>query len=185
MDFFEKLIRRNSRRALRRLAGDENLELLRSLPMMKGFSATGLLALHERLIERHYQADEVIFTEESPGVCLFLVKRGEVEVFSQANGGERVVYSRIGRGTLFGEISIITLTYRSASARALSHGCCLLGLTAYDVQIFLENHPRDGLRLLRGITERITDTLVDTNRRLNEAEQELRRLRQLLGDHED
>ncbi|RMD81790.1 MAG: cyclic nucleotide-binding domain-containing protein, partial [Lentisphaerae bacterium] len=120
---WQRLIRRASMRALDNLATDENYVLLRQNPRFRELSAEAFLQLYNSLLVRHYSKNEVIFEEGSPGVCLFLIKQGRVEIYTReinaAGEKTKTVYTILEKGTLFGEISVISMSYRTSSARAL------------------------------------------------------------------
>jgi len=170
-------------RTLKRLQQDENLRLLRQHPRFQSLSPAGLLFVHGRLLERTYQPGETIFSEGSPGVCLFMVKSGEVEVFSEHRDDQReTVYTTVTEGELFGEMSVVTMTFRSLSARGGEQGAQLLTLSSYDLDHLNETYPRDGLKLLKGIMDTVAQNLLDANARCRRLQQEIRMLRKRLQD---
>jgi NADH dehydrogenase len=69
----------------------------------------------------HYEAGEIIIAKGEIGRELFIVRRGEVEVFQPADdgGGEEVI-TKLHRGDVFGEKALLEDTLRSASVRAKS-----------------------------------------------------------------
>ena len=185
--FWDKLIKRASLRALENLAADANYDFVRQNQIFKDLSAEAFLFIMESLIERRFKADEVIFQEGNPGVCLFLLRAGRVEVFTRAatEGGEtRTVFSVLEPGALFGELSIISDSYRTTSARALDSETVLLALSRFDVERLLQRYPQDGVRVLRGVTDWIIARLIDTDRRLREVTHELQLTKERLARHD-
>jgi NADH dehydrogenase len=69
----------------------------------------------------HYEAGETIITKGEIGREVFIVKRGEVEVFQPATDGvaEQIV-TTLGKGDVFGEKALLEDTPRNASVRARS-----------------------------------------------------------------
>ena len=59
----------------------------------------------------------VIFRQDDPGDCAYIIETGEVEIAIQ-QGGDRIVLSKLRQGELFGEMAILDQTRRSASAVA-------------------------------------------------------------------
>ncbi len=70
-------------------------------------------------LTRSYRPGEVIFTEGEQGDCAFLIDEGRVEICLEDDAKTPVAI--LGVGEIFGEMSIIDGTKRSATARALSH----------------------------------------------------------------
>lgn len=65
-----------------------------------------------------YKAGDVIFHEGSHGVAVYVVSSGKVEI-SKIIQGHRVVVEVFGPGEMFGEMSFIDSSPRSATATAL------------------------------------------------------------------
>ena len=65
-----------------------------------------------------YEAGEVIFKEGSYGKTVYMVSSGRVEVSKMA-GGKRVIVETLGPGAIFGMMTFIDPSLRSATAIAL------------------------------------------------------------------
>ena len=119
---WDKLIKRASLKALDNLTEDNNYEFIRNSNLFKDLSAEAFLFVMKSIMERSYNQGEYIFREGNPGICLFVVKEGRVEVFTESQDGkDRAIYDIQEEGQVFGEISIVTTAYRTSSARALDH----------------------------------------------------------------
>ena len=73
------------------------------------------LAAH--LSEVRFASGDVILKEGERGDDAFLIRSGEVDVMHAQAGGERTV-GRVGPGAFLGEVSVLTGSARSATARA-------------------------------------------------------------------
>lgn len=183
MKILSRIVHTASVRALKRLEKDENYRFLRESDLFRDLSAEATLLILGRLVERVYCKDEMICKEGNPGICLFLVKGGQIEVYSRKEDGVgRMVYHRYGPGVLFGEVSLVTHSYRTASVRAIEDDTVLLCLSSFDLDYLNSHYPADGLKVLRGITEAISDHLARTSDRLKDVEAEVDALRERLGD---
>lgn len=60
----------------------------------------------------------VIFRQNDPGDCAYIIERGEVDI-TISQGGDRIVLGRLRQGEIFGEMAIMDQTRRSASAVAV------------------------------------------------------------------
>lgn len=68
---------------------------------------------------RKYKVNQVIFTEGDPGDCAYLIEYGQVLVYILKDGVE-IPLMVLGKGEIFGEMSIIDNSLRSASCRTLT-----------------------------------------------------------------
>lgn len=187
MNLFEKLVKRAHLKELGNLMEDENYVFLRRHRLFSDLSPPALLMLHKRLVARRYSRHETIFAEGAPGICMFIVKTGRVEISARGGNGDDEpghVTAVINEGELFGELSLVSTTFRTNSARALEQGTDLLALSSYDIDAVNEHHPADGLLVLRGITESIARCLLDNDRRLRQAEAMVGELEERLTRHE-
>lgn len=79
----------------------------------------GDLSKDYNLIEFEDYADgDIIFNEGTPGDWIYVVIKGEVEIFKNIRG-KKVVVDSLKEGDLFGEISFVDKNPRSAGARAV------------------------------------------------------------------
>ncbi len=98
------------------------------------------------------QAGETVIEKDSPGNELFIITRGQFRVHDDS-AGEDFVLAVLNRGDIFGEMSFIDHTKRSASVTAVCSGSLLkMGDGEYDAM--LRKEPRtavDFMRFLSGI----------------------------------
>jgi EAL domain-containing protein (putative c-di-GMP-specific phosphodiesterase class I) len=67
---------------------------------------------------REFRANELVFREGDPPTSAYLIESGAVEV-SSTQAGEKLVLAVLGAGDLFGEMALIDLAPRTATARAV------------------------------------------------------------------
>lgn len=67
---------------------------------------------------RNYESGDIIFSEESSGDGVYIVTAGLVSIYRES-GGKRIELALIGKGGMFGEMAVIDLKKRSASAKAI------------------------------------------------------------------
>jgi CRP/FNR family transcriptional regulator, cyclic AMP receptor protein len=69
--------------------------------------------------QEDYQAGDIIFDEGTSGDWVYVIMKGEVEIYKNVRG-KRIVIDKLLEGDLFGELSFIDKKPRSAGARALT-----------------------------------------------------------------
>ena len=74
--------------------------------------------LFDELDREVFSGGQVIFKSGDAGDCAYLIEEGEVEILVVKQGGEHRIRS-IGKGELFGEVSLIDYEPRTATVRAI------------------------------------------------------------------
>jgi CRP/FNR family cyclic AMP-dependent transcriptional regulator len=172
------------KRALRKVENDPIVVFLRENSVFEKVSDEGFFFLLERLNERRYSQDELIFKQDNLGICLFIVRQGSVEMTVQSARGERILCNQASVGRIIGEMSLVTDSSRSTTARALENDTILLTLTKFDLDELNDYHPRDSMHVLRAITATICDNLRESTNQLRQASDEIRSLKERLAHHE-
>jgi len=98
-------------------------------------------------------AGELIAREGETGSEMFIVEDGEVEIFKERAGREKVL-SRLGPGDFFGEMAVLEGRPRSASLRAAT-ACRLLPIDASTLDALLREYPEIAVRMLRKLSHRV------------------------------
>ena len=93
--------------------------LLAASALFQTFSPGERHKILEAVSLEEFPAETVVIEEGAPGECLYILKSGEVEVFSSDSQKEKVILATLKEGDYFGEISLITGRPRTASVRTL------------------------------------------------------------------
>jgi len=89
---------------------------LETIPLFRHLNRAELQALRLIAQERRFATGQEIFHEGAPGDGVYFVKNGLVEISSGTE--TKKVFSRLGPGEIFGEMAVIELRPRSATASA-------------------------------------------------------------------
>jgi len=107
--------------------------------------------------ERHYQAGDVIFEENTPGEEMYIIADGEVEIQvdpaligDQSEGGAHTI-ATLRRGQSFGEVSLVDEGLRSASARCSQQDTDLIVIPRDKLMLMCDTYPQLGYRLMRNL----------------------------------
>ena len=116
------------------------------------------------LRRRRYPRNEVIFHQDDPGNCLFVLVSGSVKIIRRSIDGRELILSLIAPGEYFGELSLLDGEPRSADAVALEPSELLL-LPRDTFLRTLEASPDAAIRLLASLSRhyarRLTDVVED------------------------
>jgi CRP-like cAMP-binding protein len=133
---------------------------LAETPLFSELPPRALEALIERSEIIQLGGREILFREGDGGDALYVVTEGEVTVI--AEGPPRVEVARLGPGSFFGEISLVTDSPRSATIVARGP----TEVMAFDraaISPLLAEHPEILREVLRFVRDRLIDRLLHTS----------------------
>ncbi len=137
-------------------------DLLLSLPLFAGFSRTHLKHLMKIIHNRLYAPNEYVFYQGDPGIALYIIREGEVEISLSTEDNMNIGLTRLSRGDFFGEMALLDNDVRSASAVSLKESK-LAVIFKPDLDHFIERYPRIGINVMKGLTEILATRLRAVN----------------------
>ncbi len=150
LSFRERTAEADDRRRREHLAEAE--DLLGRVDFVQAMTEPARRTLVERARFLEYGPGQAIVRQGESGDTLYLVARGEVAVVVEIDGGEKEV-ARLGRGALFGEMSVLTGEPRSATVRSIGDAA-LLGVDREAFHRILDEGPELAQRLAQVIAKR-------------------------------
>ncbi len=103
------------------------------------------------------QQGQVLFRFGDPGDTFYLVKTGQVELFTHDHGGSKITLALCDAGHFFGELSLFDGGSRTATAVALADSELLI-LSRENLIRFLEKNPVAAIDMLTVMGQRIRNT---------------------------
>ncbi|GAB4309763.1 MAG: cyclic nucleotide-binding domain-containing protein [Phototrophicales bacterium] len=107
--------------------------------------------------ERHYQAGDIIFEENTPGDELYVIASGEVEIQvdpsligKDIRTGSHTI-ATLRRGQSFGEVALVDQGLRSAGARCSQPDTHLVVIPRDKLMLLCDTYPQLGYRLMRNL----------------------------------
>lgn len=133
------------------------VSVLRQADIFDELSNTQLELVGSICSERHYQAGDVIFEENTPGDEMYVIASGEVEIQvdpaliggDDSAGPHTIAVLR--RGQSFGEVSLVDEGLRSASARCSQQDTHLIVIPRDKLMLLCDTYPQLGYRLMRNL----------------------------------
>jgi CRP/FNR family transcriptional regulator, cyclic AMP receptor protein len=123
--------------------------LLKTLPPFSDLGSKDILRLCRLLHTRTYLAGEYIFYQGDPGIGLYLIDDGDVEILRTDEVGNNYSMAVFSKGDFFGELALIDGEKRSASAIAKTD-TRLAVLFKPDLDEYIEKFPKTGVKILQG-----------------------------------
>lgn len=133
-----------------------------SIPPFAALNSKDISFLFNIVHHRTYVTGEYIFYQGDPGIGLYIIRDGEVNIKRNTEAGLTEL-ATLKKGDFFGELALIDGEKRSASAIAKTD-VRLAVIFKPDLDEFIENNPKKGILILQGINHIITVRL----RQLNE-----------------
>ena len=126
--------------------------LLKKVDILNGLSEGQLEEVAELCQEQTRNADDIIFQENDKSSELYLIQDGLVEITLSVPepGTERSIVT-LGKGQVFGEMSLVDEGPRSASARCLADGTRLWVANRADFISLCEKDTTIGFTVMRNI----------------------------------
>ena len=141
---------------------EEIMQLLRTCPVFTGIPERGLRQIREMCHLRYYKEDEHIFRFGEPGVGLYIVLEGQVEIYRMEQGDFHRQFTTIGPGDFLGELALLEDLPRTASAAARGY-CRVLGFFRPDLLSLMQRNPRLGSLIVMNMARLTARRLINTN----------------------
>ena len=151
---------------IRKLDPDD-MDLLRTVPMFDGIPDRGLRSIRSVCHLRQYKEEEHIFRTGDPGVGMYIILEGSVEIYREEKGSTHQ-FAILNAGDFFGELALLEDLPRTAAARTRSY-CRLLGFYRPDLMSILSRKPRLGSIILLNMSRLVGYRLIRTNEELERA----------------
>lgn len=154
--------------------------LLSRVPIFSQLTERELRRLAGIVHRREYSANEFVFSQGDPGLGMYVVEDGQIEITMTESGGESKTLTILKPGDFFGELSLLDESPRSASAVAKVYSR-IIGFFRPDLIDLLNRSPKSGTKILFKLGEVIGTRLRITNEQLGKASAELEAIHNSLG----
>ncbi len=133
-----------------------------AFPLFSDLPKNAFIQLVEEMRMRELAPGETAIREGDQGDAMFIVAQGQVKVTKTAESGGEVVLARLGGGTFFGEMALLSESPRSASVVALEE-TLLLQISRKVLDDVVKEFPSVKNVLLRFYRQRLLATLMATS----------------------
>ena len=131
----------------------DKIHILSTVDLFQGLLFDDLAAISRVSHTFSFEAGTLIFRQNDPGDSLFMVIEGEVDIFLETNGAEKLIKT-FKPYEYFGEISILNEYPRTSTAK-VKVPSKLLQIWKDDFRELLRSHPTLTFALLRLFSSRI------------------------------
>lgn len=110
---------------------------------------------------KNYSLGEIIFQENSYQKWMYSICEGAVDIYAAFGTPEQKKLVTLTKGQLFGEIGMIGMMPRTATAVAASDDLVLEQITYEDMETYLQAHPENIQQIMHNVSRRIRELTED------------------------
>lgn len=126
-------------------------ELLADVALFEHMTDEDRAHLAQFIGGRELPAGTLLFQAGQPGEAMYVVKRGEIELYIKDHAGQKIALATAGVGQVFGEMALLDHGPRTATARALADSE-LLELDRASLLLLFKTTPTAALSLLAAVS---------------------------------
>ncbi len=132
------------------------IAILRQADIFDEMSEAQLELIASICSERHYQAGDIIFEENTPGDEMYIIANGEVQVQVTPivlgdHSNVKHTIATLRRGQSFGEVALVDEGLRSAGTRCSMHDTHLIVIPRDKLMLLCDTYPQLGYKLMRNL----------------------------------
>ena len=144
----------------RKITDEIEFKTLSNCPLFAGLSKGELKIVLNISHIRDYSADEKVFTEDTVGLCFYLVVKGKVDIVSGASqeGAQPKIIKTYNAGAYFSEAHLFAEINHTVSCIA-QEVTKLIIFTKPDFDDFVKINPKTGNKLLLNFLKFISEQL--------------------------
>lgn len=143
---------------------DEICGILKKIPIFEGLTTREIGSIERILHQREYLQNEVIFPEGDPGLGMYIIEKGGVDI---VYGPGRQLLAELCAGEFFGELALLDESPRTATAVAKTP-CRLLCFFQPDLFGLIDRNPGLGVKVLFRLARTLGDRLKKSNEYIHE-----------------
>lgn len=131
-----------------------HLKSLQNIELFSGLPKNALAELCRLMKQVSFKKNSVIITQGEKTRSLFVITSGRLKVFANNEDGDQTIFTFMGAGDFFGELSLLDNAPRSASVIAVEDSTGY-SLDYHNFNTFLNDHPEVCQPLFKALTTRI------------------------------
>ena len=141
----------------------DSIKVLEKVDIFRGLSSRQLESLAQVSEERKYRRGEVVFTENSSGAEVYIIKKGKVCIELGLKGKPNTAtIQRLGVGQIFGELALVDKRSRSATA-ICDNDCDIIIIDRVKLDELFKQDSRLGYVVMRNLAQLLAERLRRTD----------------------
>ena len=148
----------------------ETTMAFRQVPIFADLKQRELRDIEKIVHQREYRSGEAIFHQGDPGLGMYIILKGKVQIVNTENPDNLIVYSELSDGDFFGDLSLVDESDRSATALATTD-TRVVAFFRSELTDILTRFPSLGNKILMNLAKVTAQRLRKTNDLLIQAQQ--------------
>ena len=149
------------------------MQILAKVPIFSDLDSKELKEVEKIVYHRKYKKGEPIFRMGDPGLGMYIIVNGAVEIVEEPENGTRTKLAELEKGAFFGDMALLDEKPRSASAIAMVDSD-IIGFFRPDLVDLLYRKPRMGIKILWALSRVVGERLRKTDEQLTNLQREMK-----------
>jgi CRP-like cAMP-binding protein len=137
------------------LKPQQKVDYLSTITIFRDLSQPELMQMDRSLTMSTCRSGKIFYMPEDQAEVLFLLKKGQVQLYRMSPAGKKIVVATLGPGAIFGEMSLIGQQMHNTFAQALGE-CTLCVMSSADVERLVQEKPEVAFRMVQALGERVS-----------------------------
>jgi len=133
----------------------QKLNYLSSIQVFRDLSPTEIAEMDRQITMSTCEPGKIFYMPEDSGEVLFLLKKGQVQIYRLAPNGKKLVVATLGPGAIFGEMSLVGQGMHNTFAEAVDE-CLLCVMSRADVERLMREKPDVAYRFFESMGDRVS-----------------------------
>ena len=134
---------------------EQKLNYLSSIQVFRDLSPNELMQMDRQITMSACNPGKIFYMPEDSGEVLFLLKKGQVQIYRLAPNGKKLIVATLGPGAIFGEMSLVGQGMHNAFAEAVD-ACLLCVMSRADVERLMREKPDVAYRFFESMGDRVS-----------------------------
>lgn len=139
------------------------IDFLSEIPLFDSFDKDELSIVEKYMNIIDVEKDECLFNEGDQGDYVCFILEGNLNVLKKTENNEDIIIASLSKGHSIGEMSILDHIFRSATIIACEKST-LVSLSHKDFDLILDDHPKVGIKILKGLSRHLSLNMRKTSK---------------------
>jgi len=139
------------------------IDFLSEVPLFDSFDKDELSIVSKYMNIIDVEKGECLFNEGDQGDYVCFVLEGDLDVLKKTENNEKIKIASLSTGHSIGEMSILDHIFRSATIIACEKST-LVSLSHKDFDLILDDHPKVGIKILKGLSRHLSLNMRKTSK---------------------
>jgi len=132
----------------------QKIDYLRQIDVFQGLSKAEMQEMDRTTTMSTCRRGKIFYQPQDTSEVLFILKKGQVQLYRLSPEGKKLVMTTIGPGTIFGEMAIIGQGMQNTFAEAVDD-CLLCVMSRHDVERLILSKPAVALHFMAVMADRL------------------------------